>query len=63
MGYKVICKEGDLLQEMSATFIVNASNSRLILGSGVSMAFKRACGIELQGLMFEKLREFNRELE
>lgn len=31
-----------------ADFIVNASNTKLILGSGVSMAFQRHCGNELQ---------------
>jgi len=34
-----------------ADFMVNASNTKLILGSGVSMAFKRHCGVELQHLM------------
>jgi O-acetyl-ADP-ribose deacetylase len=36
------------LVKFDADFIVNASNTKLILGSGVSMAFKRHCGIELQ---------------
>ena len=48
MSYIINIKKGDLLNEDNATFIVNASNTRLILGSGVSMAFKRHCGHELQ---------------
>ena len=51
MSYQISIKQGNLLDEENATFIVNASNTRLILGSGVSMAFKRHCGIELQKVM------------
>jgi len=40
-----------------ADFIVNASNNKLILGSGVSMAFKKYCGIELQEEMQKRLDE------
>jgi len=47
MPYSIVVKQGNLLNE-EADFIVNASNTKLILGSGVSMAFKRHCGIELQ---------------
>ena len=47
MSYSIKVKQGNLLNE-EADFIVNASNTKLILGSGVSMAFKRHCGIELQ---------------
>jgi len=47
MAYTITVKQGNLLNE-EADFIVNPSNTRLILGSGVSMAFKRHCGIELQ---------------
>ncbi|WP_345978871.1 RNA 2',3'-cyclic phosphodiesterase [Sulfurimonas sp. HSL3-2] len=36
-------KQGDLVQE-KATFIVNASNTELSLGSGVSRAFYEHCG-------------------
>lgn len=50
MSYSIIVKQGNLLNE-EADFIVNASNTKLILGSGVSMAFKRHCGIELQNEM------------
>jgi len=47
MGYTVILKQGNVVEE-HADFIVNASNTKLLLGSGVSMAFKRTCGIVLQ---------------
>jgi O-acetyl-ADP-ribose deacetylase (regulator of RNase III) len=50
MPYSIVVKQGNLLNE-KADFIVNASNTKLILGSGVSMAFKRHCGIELQNEM------------
>ena len=55
MGYKITVKQGNLLEEEKATFIVNASNTRLILGSGVSMSFKRHCGYALQKEMDLKL--------
>jgi len=55
MGYKLFVKQGNLLLEEEATFIVNASNTKLILGSGVSMAFKRHCGNELQSEMLNSL--------
>lgn len=35
MNYKITIKEGNLLAEKDATFIVNASNTTMILGSGV----------------------------
>lgn len=38
MSYVCSVKEGDLLNEEDATFIVNASNMRQILGSGASIA-------------------------
>lgn len=37
----------------TGTYIVNTSNTRLILGSGISMAIKRHCGIEIQKEMSE----------
>ena len=46
--YKVIIKQGDLFSEKEADFIVNPSNTELFLGSGVSGAFRRVCGNELQ---------------
>ncbi len=63
MGYKITIKQGNLLNESEATFIVNASNTRMILGSGVSMAFKRKYGLALQNEMSEKLNTLNKELE
>lgn len=47
--------KGDLLDQ-DVDFIVNASNTTLKLGSGVSMVLKRACGSELQNEM-DKIRE------
>mgnify|MGYP000607184180 CR=1 FL=1 len=41
MSFKI--KFGNLVQE-KATFIVNASNTELTLGSGVSQAFSEHCG-------------------
>jgi len=46
--YKIIIKQGDVFSENSADFIVNPSNTDLFLGSGVSAAFRRNCGNELQ---------------
>lgn len=63
MSYTIKIKCGNLLEEKGATFIVNASNTRMILGSGVSMAFKRHCGIELQALMYQELERKNEPLE
>ena len=62
MSYQISIKQGDLLEEENATFIVNASNTRLILGSGVSMAFKRHCGLELQKEMDLKLEAIGHTL-
>lgn len=62
MSYHITLKQGDLLGEESATFIVNASNTRLILGSGVSMAFNRHCGTELQYEMTSRLGEIGHTL-
>jgi len=55
MGYKCIIKQGNLLNEENATFVVNASNTKLLLGSGVSMAFLRHCGRCLQEEMLQSL--------
>lgn len=40
----VIARQGNLVEEPDATFIVNASNTELVLGSGVSAAFRAHCG-------------------
>jgi len=50
MAFELQQVHGNLMS-FDADFIVNASNTKLILGSGVSMAFKRHCGIVLQELM------------
>jgi len=46
--FKVILKQGDMFNEKEADFVVNPSNTLLILGSGVSAAIRRVCGNELQ---------------
>lgn len=63
MEYNIFIKQGNLLDEKYADFIVNASNSKLILGSGVSMAFKRHCGLKLQHEMNEIVRKLDVELQ
>ncbi|MFT7824845.1 MAG: macro domain-containing protein [Sulfurimonas sp.] len=63
MSYHVIVKQGNLLSEQDAAFIVNASNTRLILGSGVSMAFLRHCGKELQEEMTYQLAKIGEPLK
>jgi len=62
MGYKISLKKGNLL-EAESDFIVNPSNTKLILGSGVSMVFKRHCGRELQEEMYKKLHEIDKPLQ
>jgi len=56
MGYKITIKQGNLL-ECEADIIVNASNTKLLLGSGVSMAFKRHCDKALQEAMSNVLKD------
>jgi len=55
MGYDLQTVTGNIVL-FEADFIVNASNTKLILGSGVSMAFKRHCGLRLQQEM-DKVRK------
>lgn len=62
MAYNIIVKQGNLLEE-DADFIVNASNTKLLLGSGVSMAFKHHCGAELQKEMDETVKDIQAPLE
>ncbi|MEE8588449.1 MAG: macro domain-containing protein [Sulfurimonadaceae bacterium] len=62
MSYICTVKQGDLLTEEDATFIVNASNTRLVLGSGVSMAFRDHCGKALQDEMSESLENMQEPL-
>jgi len=47
VAYELQQVTGNIVK-FEADFIVNASNTKLILGSGVSMAFKRHCGLRLQ---------------
>ena len=48
MKYRYQAKYGNLVLEEDATFIVNASNTRLMLSTGISSAFKDHCGYVLQ---------------
>jgi len=57
--YVISIKQGNILFEVNADFIVNPSNTMLMLGTGVSMAFKNHCGIELQKTMNEILAGFH----
>jgi len=52
VAYELQQVTGNIVK-FEADFIVNASNTKLILGSGVSMAFKRHCGVKLQKEMDE----------
>ena len=61
MSYTVLFKNGNIADQKRSTFIVNASNTRLLLGSGVSMAIKRKCGNEVEKMMqliYEKYAPF-----
>ncbi len=55
-------KQGNLI-DFKVDFIVNASNTTLRLGSGVSMILKRACGSELQAEMDVIRQEFSSKKE
>ena len=57
--YLITVKQGNLVLAENVDFIVNASNTSLILGSGVSMAFFRHCGQALQNQMDELIAEIN----
>jgi len=61
--YNLTIKQGNLLDEASSTFIVNSSNTILSLGSGVSLAFKRKCGLELQNEMNNALKNIYAKLQ
>ena len=61
MGCNVRIKQGDITKE-TADFVVNASNTRLILGSGVSMALRHHCGHALQQEMNIVLAQHGGEL-
>ena len=62
MGYICGVKKGNLFNESYATFIVNASNTTLILGSGVSASFKEKCGQQLQVEMNAKFQMLEQKL-
>jgi len=62
MSYYCTVKLGNLLKEKNATFIVNASNTRLQLGSGVSSAFRKVCGVVIQVEMLEKYKSLQQKL-
>ena len=62
MSYHCTVKPGNLLKEANATFIVNASNTKLQLGSGVSSAFRKVCGVVMQVEMLEKYKSLQQEL-
>jgi len=63
MAYHITLKQGNLLEEPDTTFMVNASNTQLLLGSGVSMSFKRHCGNELQVEMTQCLNSLKEPLQ
>jgi len=63
MPYTCTGKQGNLLNEENATFIVNASNTTLVLASEVSAAFRKKCGMQLQKEMFDKLESLEQKLQ
>jgi O-acetyl-ADP-ribose deacetylase (regulator of RNase III) len=63
MSYTCTVKPGNLLNEKNATFIVNASNTTLLLGSGEYAAFRKKCGMQLQQEMFAKLQSLDQKLQ
>lgn len=57
--FSLTIKQGNLILE-DADFIVNASNTKLMLGSGVSHAFKEHCGgNSFQNYLFELVADRN----
>ena len=63
MPYTCTVRQGNLVNEKDATFIVDASNTTLVLGSGVSAAFRKKCGMQLQQEMFDKLASLDQKLQ
>ena len=55
ISYKLFAKQGDLLTA-KVNFAVNPSNTAMLLGSGVSIAFKRSCGVILEKYMQDALK-------
>jgi len=44
MGYSISVKKGNLVHEVGAVFIVNSSNTKLMLGQGITSSFENICG-------------------
>ena len=63
MAYSVVLKRGDMLGEEWAEFVVNPSNTSLILGSGVSAALQNLCGRELQKEMDSAKEQAGEEIK
>ena len=55
ISYKLFAKQGDLLTA-KVDFAVNPSNTAMLLGSGVQMAFKQICGVILEKYMQDALK-------
>lgn len=55
ISYEIKIKFGDLLGAQT-DYLINPSNTAMLLGSGVSMAFKRHCGEALEEYMQEQLK-------
>ena len=49
--YKIKIKQGNMFNEKEADFVINPSNTELILGTGVSMGIKKVCGFQIQKQM------------
>jgi O-acetyl-ADP-ribose deacetylase (regulator of RNase III) len=56
--YELSVKQGNVVEE-NADFIVNASNTTLRLGSGVSMCFAKHCGKSLQAEMTQLFNQLS----
>ena len=56
VSYKLFAKQGDLLTA-KVNFAVNPSNTAMLLGSGVSMAFKRSCGVMLEKIYARRTKK------
>lgn len=57
MAYEFEVCQGNLAEDPS-TFVVNSSNTLLQIGSGISAAFRKACGEDLQEIMGYAREEF-----
>jgi len=63
MSYIITIKQGNMLNEEDATFVVNASNTILKLGGGVSTTFKIYFGRNLQVEMDAKVQSIGEPLQ